>query len=83
MGLETRDVLSFLTSVQSLLVLDEDPTQPVKPSHKSFPDFITDPSRCSDTRFYISPEHLHFELVTNCLRVMNGGLYQDLLQITP
>ena len=78
-GLETRDVLPFLTSVQSLLVLDEDPIQPVKPFHKSFPDFITDPSRCADTRFYISPEHPHFQLVTNCLRVMNDRLEQDLL----
>ena len=81
MGLETRDVLLFLTELQSLLVLDEDPAQPVKPFHKSFPDFITDPSRCADTRFYISPEHLHFELVTNCLRVMNDRLEQDLLSL--
>ena len=80
-GLETREVSPFLTSLQSLLVLDEDPTQPVKPFHKSFPDFITDPYRCADTRFYISPEHLHLELVTNCLRVMNDGLEQNLLSL--
>jgi len=81
MGLETRDVLLFLTPLQSLLILDEDPAQPVKPFHKSFPDFITDHSRCADTRFYISPEHLHFELVTNCLGVMNDKLEQNLLSL--
>ena len=81
MGLETREVLSVLTSLQSLLVLDEDPTLPVKPFHKSFPDFITDPSRCADTRFYVPPEHLHLELVTNCLRIMNGRLEQNLLSL--
>jgi len=81
MGLETREVLLFLTALQSLLLLDEDPTKTVKPFHKSFPDFITDPSRCADTRFYISPEHLHFELMVNCLRVMNGELEQDLLSL--
>jgi len=81
MGLETRDVLLFLTALQSLLVLDEDPTQPVKPFRKSFPDFIIDPSRCTDTRFYISPEYLRFELVTNCLRVMNDRLEQNLLSL--
>ena len=79
--LETREILPFLTSVQSLLILDEDPNQPVKPFHKSFPDFITDPSRCTDMRFYISPKHLHVELVTNCLRVMNDGLEQNLLSL--
>ena len=81
MDLETREVLPFLTSLHSLLVLDGGTTQPVKPFHKSFPDFITDASRCSDTRFYISPEHLHLELVTNCLRMMNGRLEQNLLSL--
>ena len=80
-GLETRDVLTFLTSVQSLLILDEDHTKPVKPFHKSFPDFITNPTRCTDTRFYISPGSLHFELAISCLRVMNEGLEQNLLSI--
>ena len=80
-GLETREVLPFLTSIQSLLVLDEDPTKPVKPFHKSFPDFITDPSRCSDTRFYVSTDHLHFQLVMNCLGVMNDRLEQNLLSL--
>ena len=80
-GLETRVVLPFLTSINSLLVLDEDPTRPVKPFHKSFPDFISDPSRCTDTRFYISPEHLHFKLIASCLRVMNEGLAPNLLSL--
>jgi hypothetical protein len=53
----------------------------VKPFHKSFPDFITDPSRCTDTRFYISPGNLHLELAMNCLRMMNDGLEQNLLSL--
>ena len=79
--LETREVFPILTSVQSLLVLDEDPNQPVKSFHKSFPDFITNPTRCTNTKFYISPEHMHFELLMNCLRVMNKGLAQNLLSL--
>ena len=80
-GLDPEEVTLLLTSVQSLLVFDEDSDQPVKPFHKSFPDFITDPSRCTDSRFYVSPERLHLELVTNCLRLMNDGLEQDLLSL--
>jgi hypothetical protein len=80
-GLEPEEVTLFITLVQSLLVVGEDFNQPVKPFHKSFPDFITDPSRCADTRFYVSPQHLHFELVTNCLRVMNEGLERNLLSL--
>ncbi|KAF9645139.1 hypothetical protein BDM02DRAFT_3189954 [Thelephora ganbajun] len=78
-GLDPREVTLFLTLVQSLLAFDEDPNRPVKPFHKSFPDFITDPSRCTDARFWISPKILHLELATNCLRVMNDGLEPNLL----
>ena len=80
-GLDPDEVTLFLTLVQSLLTLDEDFNQPVKPFHKSFPDFITDPSRCLDTRFYIPPGNLHLELAMNCLRIMNDGLEQNLLSL--
>ncbi|KAF9645142.1 hypothetical protein BDM02DRAFT_3271916 [Thelephora ganbajun] len=80
-GLDIREVTLFLTLVQSLLAFDEDSSQPVKPFHKSFPDFITDPSRCTDTRFWISPKILHLELAMNCLRVMNDGLERNLLSL--
>jgi len=80
-NLDPREVVLFLMQVQSLLALGEDFTQPVKPFHKSFPDFITDPSRCTDTRFYISPKSLHLELVVNCLKMMNNGLEQNLLSL--
>ena len=80
-GLDRKEVILFLTLVQSLLAFDEDFNQPVKPFHKSFPDFITDPSRCPDERFHISPGNLHLELATNCLRLMNEGLEQNLLSL--
>ena len=80
-GLNPKEVILYLKLIQSLLPLGEDPDQPVKPFHKSFPDFIIDPSRCFDTRFLVSPEILHTELATNCLRLMNDALEQDLLSL--
>ena len=79
--LETEQVKMILTLLQSLLVLSEDPNCPVKPFHKSFPDFITDPLRCLNRRFYISPQTLHHQLTMNCLRLMNGALGQNLLSL--
>ena len=81
LGMDREEVVLLFALVHSLLAIDEDFIQPVKPFHKSFPDFITNPLRCTDGRFYISPGNLHFELVTNCLRVMNEGLEQDLLSL--
>ena len=80
-GLDPEQVILVLTLVQSLLTLDEDPDQLVKPFHKSFPDFITDSSRCLDTRFYISPRNGHLELARDCLRLMKNGLERNLLSL--
>jgi len=81
-GLEAAQVMRILTLIQSLLVIDEeDPNYPVKSFHKSFPDFVTDPSRCLNERFYISPGTLHQELTINCLRLMKGTLKQNLLSL--
>ena len=80
-GLEAEQVIMILTSIQSLLILSEDPNCPVKPFHKSFPDFITDPSRCVNKRFFISPGTLHCELAMNCLKLMTNTLEQNLLSL--
>ena len=80
-GLDPEEVILFLTLVQSLFALDEDSNQPMKSFHKSFPDFITDPSRCTDARLYICPRNAHLELATNCLRMMNGRLERNLLSL--
>jgi hypothetical protein len=80
-ALDTEEVILFLEAIRSLLVLNEDPTIPVKLFHKSFPDFITDPTRCLYKWFYIPPENLHHELVLNCLRLMNKTLEQNMLSL--
>ena len=78
--LDPEEVTLYLELIQSLLPLGEDSNQPVKPFHKSFPDFITDPARCG-TRFLISPGPVNLELAMDCLSLMNDGLEQDLLSL--
>jgi len=80
-GLEAKQVNMILTLVQSLLVLNKDPDYPVKPFHKSFPDFITDPPRRLERRFYIPLSAHHHELTINCLRLINGALKKNLLSL--
>jgi hypothetical protein len=78
-GLKTQEVMDLLQLIQSLLKLPEDPDFPVFPFHKSFPDFITDPLRCSNERFYISSNTGHLKLALSCLKLMNDSLEQNLL----
>ena len=76
-----HQVMKLLQLIRSLLKLTEDPDSPVLPFHKSFPDFIVDPLRCSNERFYISPSIGHLKLALGCLRLMNDSLEQNLLSL--
>ena len=80
LGFDTSDVCYQLSLVHSL-VLQGDSDHPVKPFHKSFPDFITDPARCIDQRFYISPPHHHHELVKGCFELMNQTLEKNICKL--
>jgi hypothetical protein len=80
LGFDLEDVTPLLLSVHSLLVLHEDINKPVQPFHKSFPDFITDPTRCTNQRFYISPSH-HLELLVCCLNLMDNTLEKNMCQL--
>jgi hypothetical protein len=80
LGFDCDEVLSLLESIQSLLALHDDIDNPVRPFHKSFPDFITDSARCTDTRFYISSDY-HAELVLRCLKLMDELLEKNTFSI--
>ena len=81
LGFDTEEVSPLLTSMHSLLTLQEDDDGPVRPFHKSFPDFIVDPARCTDPRFHVSPPHHHTELLVGCLDLMNRKLEQNMCKL--
>jgi hypothetical protein len=81
LGLDTEDVLPILSSAHSLLVLQGDANHPVRPFHKSFPDFIVDPARCANQRFRVSPPDHHAELLVGCLELMNRRLEQNMCKL--
>ena len=77
LGFDTKDVHLLLASVNSLLILQEDFDHPVRPFHKSFLDFVTDPTRCTNERFLISPQDYHLRLLFTCLDLMNRTLEKN------
>ncbi|KAF9786470.1 hypothetical protein BJ322DRAFT_1210848 [Thelephora terrestris] len=81
LGLDPEDVLPLLLSMCSFLVLKEGVDNPVRPFHKSFPDFIVDPSRCTDPRFSVCPPDQHMELLVGCLSLMNQKLEQNMCRL--
>ena len=80
LGFKSEEVLPLLSSLHSLLVL-RDTGLPVRPFHKSFPDFIVDPARCTNPRFRIClPDH-HTELLSGCLETMNRELERNMCKL--
>ena len=80
MGFRCDQVQRLLELIQSLLILPDDPNSPIQPFHKSFSDFITDPTCCSDLRFHIPPDY-HIELVLRCLELMGKLLKKNMCSI--
>ena len=81
LGFDTDDIRLLLSSVNSLLILQDDANHPVRSFHKSFPDFITDPTRCTNPRFRISPPDHHAQLLIGCLGLMNRALEKNICKL--
>ena len=81
LGFNARGVSPLLSSVHSLLILPEDINQPVRPFHKSFPDFIVDPARCTNPRFCVHPPDQHAELLVGCLELMTRKLKRNMCEL--
>ena len=81
LGFELEEVLPLLSSLHSLLILQDDPDHPVRPFHKSFPDFIVDPTRCADPRFRVHPPDQQAEHLFSCLETMNRELKRNICKL--
>ena len=82
LGFDIDDVFPHLLSMSSLLVFqEEDADFPVRPFHKSFPDFITDPVRCINPRFCVRSADQHVELLAGCLELMNRRLERNICKL--
>ena len=81
LGFNVEEVSPILSSAHSLLALHKDSDHPVRPFHKSFPDFIVDPARCANLRFRVRPPDQHAELLIGCLELMNRSLEPNLCKL--
>jgi hypothetical protein len=81
--LGTSDISTALRSLHSLLIVPTskpDPA-PIRALHKSFPDFLTDPERCTDERFFINPSIHHRDIFLSCLNFMKANLKRNICQL--
>ena len=75
------DISTSLNSLHSLLLVPEDIEGPIRAFHKSFPDFLIDPKRCQDTRFFVDPSVHHMEILLSCFHLMEGRLKRNICNL--
>ena len=79
--LGTTDISTTLRSLHSLLLIPDSIEDPICTFHKSFPDFLMDPKRCKDERFFVDPLVHHRELLFSCLNLMRKGLKKNICNL--
>jgi len=79
--LKLSSISTTLRSLHSLLLIPESTEDPIRAFHKSFPDFLTDPVRCKDARFFVEPAVHHAEVLLSCLNLMGGRLKRNICNL--
>ncbi|KAH6916488.1 hypothetical protein BKA70DRAFT_1091700, partial [Coprinopsis sp. MPI-PUGE-AT-0042] len=81
LDMEPNDIVRTLSHLHSLIAPTRD-GDAFHVHHKSFPDFVTDKTRCAvDSRFFVEVSVRHFHLAQNCLRIMTQMLKQNICKL--
>ena len=74
-------IRSTMRSIHSLLLVPDNIEDSIHTFHKSFPDFLMDPERCKDRRFFVEPAVHHREILLSCLRLMEERLKRNICNL--
>ncbi|KAH6910472.1 hypothetical protein BKA70DRAFT_85898 [Coprinopsis sp. MPI-PUGE-AT-0042] len=81
LDMDPNGIVGALSHLHSLIAPTRD-SDAFHVHHKSFPDFVTDKSRCAiDSRFFIEASARHFHLAQHCLRIMPKQLKQNICEL--
>jgi hypothetical protein len=79
-GIEEDDCRAIIRSLASVLLYDREFTEPIRPIHLSFPDFLLDRNRSTDACVVDVSAH-HLRIAVRCLHIMNQSLRMDICDI--
>ena len=63
-------ISTTLRHLHSVILIPADESKKIRIFHKSFPDFLQDSERCTDSRFYINSESYHGDMALSCLKLV-------------
>jgi len=65
-------ISTTLRHLHSVILVPVDESEKICVFHKSFPDFLQDDNRCTNSRLHINPETYHGEISLSCLELVKG-----------
>jgi hypothetical protein len=81
-GIDQDTCHECLRRISALLDYQHDTDEPVRVMHLSFPDFLSDPHRCSSLPGYVvNASSNHLWMAERCLELMTGRLRYDICRI--
>ena len=72
LGVSMNLVSITLRHLHSIILIPAGEHEKIRIFHKSFPDFLQDDKRCTDSRFYINPVAYHGNMALGCLQLVQG-----------
>jgi len=70
LNVNTSLITATLRHLHSVLLIPSEDSKEIRVFHKSFPDFLQDPDRCSDAKFFIVPPDHHGDMALGCLELL-------------
>jgi len=70
LGIPTTLISTTLRHLHSVILIPTDESKAIWIFHKSFPDYLQDHKRCTDSRFHINPTTYHGGMSLSCLELV-------------
>jgi hypothetical protein len=83
LDISMEDVWMAIRPLHSVLMAPDSSLDGITICHKSLADFVTNKTRCNNTRFYVEPAVYHLKLGMLCLKLMNKTLKKNICDLPP
>ncbi|KAF9785214.1 hypothetical protein BJ322DRAFT_817871, partial [Thelephora terrestris] len=70
LGINAPHIKTILRHLHSVLLVPDEDHKEIRVFHKSFPDFLQDPTRSPDPKFLIDPPTHHGNIALGCLKLL-------------
>jgi hypothetical protein len=75
-------IKATLADLHTIFHIPSNASQPIRPHHPTFRDFLINKDRCSDVSFWVDEKQTHQALADSCVKIMSKMLKRDICGLT-